>query len=111
MKRFRELKNEVNQAIQGVKSIDNWFSNNPKKQWSDLSTEVSSVHKSGFQANPLRYDKKFIEICKSIPFSPKYQYQLLQLILQIPEDIMKKAEEEQEFAATCPQIPPPTTDT
>jgi len=66
------------QTIKGVKSIDNWFTNNTqketKKTWDNLTTETSSVVK-GPQSNPLRYDKKFIEICREIPYSPKHQYQ------------------------------------
>ena len=39
-------------------------------------------------------DQKFVEICQSIGKKPNYQYQLLQTILQVPEDVMEKAEEE-----------------
>ena len=42
------------------------------------------------ETTPLRYDPKFVEICKEVGYSPKYQYQLLQLILQVPEDIMEE---------------------
>lgn len=67
--------------IAGVKSIDNWFGNNPGKKLNDLITEVTSVIniKRGPKVNPLIHDKKFIDICQSIGFTPKTQYQLLQL--------------------------------
>ena len=60
----------------------------------DLITEVTSAIKPRHQANPLRYDKKFIDICRSIPYSPKYQYQLLQMIIQVEEKIMEEASKE-----------------
>ena len=92
MKRFEDYGYTAQQAIQGVKSIDNWFSNQKitPESWNLLR---NSVTEKGPQANPLRYDKKFIEICRSIPYSPKYQYQLLQLILQVQEEIMEEVKQ------------------
>ena len=80
------------QAIQGVKSIDNWFGAHPKKTWDDLIEVTSSIKKSGPQVNELRFDPKFIEICKSIGNAPKYQYQMLQIILQIDPDVLIHAQ-------------------
>ena len=74
------------EAIAGVKSIDNWFTNSQrdrskKPEWTDLMTEQYSIisGERGSQANELRYDKQFIDICRSIGRAPKYQYQLMQL--------------------------------
>ena len=99
LKRFQDYGYTPDQTIKGVKSIDNWFSDhtNNKTDWDallhNLVMEKKTV-KKGPPANPLRYDKKFVEICKDIGYSPKYQYQFLQLIIQVREDIMEKAEEE-----------------
>ena len=32
---------------------------------------------------------KFVEICKSIDPSPKYQYHLIQIVLQLDPDLVK----------------------
>jgi hypothetical protein len=53
------------------------------------------------ETSELRYDPKFIEICKSIHRSPKYQYQLMQIVLQLDPDVLAeahKAELHQGFA-------------
>lgn len=78
------------EAIGGVKSIDNYFSNNKGATWKSL-TEVTSVkiHKD---VNPLRHDKKFIAICQSVGYTPKFQYQLLQLTRDIPQKVLEKAD-------------------
>jgi hypothetical protein len=73
------------QTIKGVKSIDNWFSNNTthKVDW-DSFIHNNVMYKDQVrqreETSPLRYDPKFIEICKDIGFVPKYQYQLMQLV-------------------------------
>ena len=46
----------------------------------------------GPKAHELLYDPKFIEICKDIGFAPKYQYQLMQLLVQLKPEILKYAE-------------------
>ena len=46
------------------------------------------------QTNQILYDKQFIEICKDIGFAPKYQYQLLSLILKVDKNIMEEANKE-----------------
>ena len=56
------------QVIKGVKSIDNWFSVNPRKTWTDLVAPENFSGPSKYDSkgtNPLRYDPKFVEICKS----------------------------------------------
>lgn len=80
-------------AIAGVKSIDNWFSNNTnhKVDW-DAFIHNSVVYRERLNTSPLRFDKKFIAICQSIGFAPKYQYQLLQLVRDIPEKTLIKAD-------------------
>ena len=81
------------QVIRGTKSIDNWFGKYPKKGWNDLIEEVtSSIKKRGPQVNELRFDKKFIEVCRSIGNAPKYQYQMLQIIFQIDPDVLIHAQ-------------------
>ena len=79
------MKNQYSglQAIR-VKSIDNWFSKH-KMNPDNWNSFRNSLPETGRPGNPLRYDEQFIETCKSIPYSPKYQYQLLQLILQVEE--------------------------
>jgi len=81
------------QTIKGVKSIDNWFSdnNNHKTNW-DLFTHNNFVGDKNPRANQLIYDSQFVEICKDIGFSPKYQYQLMQLICQLKPEVIKCAE-------------------
>jgi hypothetical protein len=82
------------QTIKGVKSIDNWFAHNPRKTWTDLLSpeNFSGLPKTGFKANELRYDPKFVEIYKDIGFAPKYQYQLMQLIVHLKPEVLKYAE-------------------
>ena len=75
-------------VIRGVKSIDNWFSNNKNGTWQELQTENFSVS-SDKPTNPLRHDPKFVEICKDIGFAPKYQYQLMQLVVQLKHEVLK----------------------
>lgn len=66
------------QTIRGVKSIDNWFSDhtNNKTEWDEFSHK-SFMGKRDPRTSPLRYDEQFIQICKDIGYSPKYQYQPL----------------------------------
>ena len=49
------------QAIQGTKSLDNWFHDHQGKGWDDLIRELSSGIKPRHQANELRYDKNFLD--------------------------------------------------
>ena len=70
------------QAIQGVKSIDNWFGaeNHKGKTWKDFEQEVRNFFPNSnkdYRTSPLRFDPKFVEICRDVGYSPKYQYQLL----------------------------------
>ena len=58
----------------------------------DLIPELSSGIKPRHQANELRYDKNFVETCKSIGKTPKYQYQLLQIVVQIDPDVLVTAQ-------------------
>ena len=51
------------QVIKGVKSIDNWFSNNKKGTWERLQTENFSVS-SDKPVNPLRYDAHLLVLVK-----------------------------------------------
>lgn len=45
------------------------------------------------ETSELRYDPKFIEICKSIDHSPKFQYQLMQIVLQLDPDAISTEKE------------------
>ena len=81
----------VDDAIHGVKSIDNWFANHENANWSQLQTEQYSVS-SDKPVNPLRQDSEFVEICKSIGLAPKYQYQLMQLC-QLEPDVQEAISE------------------
>lgn len=54
--------------------MDNWFSDHKGKSWNDIIPELSSGIRLEHQTNELRYDSKFIEICKKIDLTPKYQY-------------------------------------
>ena len=86
------------QVIQGVKSIDNWFSHytNHKVDWDKYMhnnlVHINNEDDQGRRESPLRHDPKFIEICKDIGFAPKYQYQLMQLVTQIQPEVLKFAE-------------------
>jgi hypothetical protein len=62
------------------------------KKFDDLIPELISGIKTKHPAHPLRYDTNFIQICKDIGYSPKYQYQLLQSILQVPAEGNKRDE-------------------
>ena len=78
------------QAIQGTKSIDNWFAKNPDQTWKDLEELGSSkIHKDTI---PERQDPKFISICKRIAFTPKYQYQLISITQKLNASVIDKAE-------------------
>lgn len=81
------------QVIKGVKSIDNWFNDNNKNKtdW-DLFTHKSFMGDKNPRASQLLYDKQFVEICKDIGFAPKYQYQLMQLVVQLKPEVLKDAE-------------------
>jgi ParB/RepB/Spo0J family partition protein len=81
------------QAIQGTKSIDNWFSdkNHKGSSWDDFRNSVPK--QEHINTSPLRYDEKFVEICQSIGYTPKYQYQLLQLTRDMPEKILVQADQ------------------
>jgi len=96
LKRYEDFGYKGDDVIKGVKSIDNWFSHNTnnKKDWEKHKSFMLSKEPKRKDINPISYDPKFVEICKDLGYSPKYQYQLLQLILQVPLDIMEKAEEE-----------------
>lgn len=82
------------QVLKGVKSIDNWFAKNPDKNWNNLQEEIisSSFPKSDKPTNPLRYDIQFIETCRDIPLSPKYQYQLMEILEYLTSSVLKLAE-------------------
>jgi len=90
--RFEPEGYKPEQVIEGVKSIDNWFAHNIGKGWKELIEELSSsIIKRGPKESPLRNDPKFIKLCRSMAISPKYQYQCLQVILQLDPKILQKA--------------------
>jgi hypothetical protein len=84
---------DQDEVIKGVKSIDNWFSKNKGKNFDDLE-EVSSSNsitkevKGRPLETDLRTDPKFINTCKSIAVGPKYQYKLLQIIVQLDPEVL-----------------------
>ena len=84
------------QVIKGVKSIDNWFSNNnnSKTDWEKHKTFMFSKEPKRKDIYPLAYDPNFVEICKDIGFAPKYQYQLMQLVVQLKSEVLKEAEKQ-----------------
>jgi len=49
----------------------------------------------GPKAHELLYDPKFVEICKDIGFASKYQYQLMQLVVQLKPEVLKHVEKEE----------------
>jgi hypothetical protein len=68
LKRYEDYGYSADQVIKGVKSIDCWFSDhtNHKTNW-DAFVHKRVVYGSSEQqqqANPLRNDKKFVEICR-----------------------------------------------
>jgi len=81
------------QTISGIKSIDNWFSHycKNKTDWPVLHNSVMQKGK-GPAANVLLYDTKFCKLCEEMDFSPKYQYQLLQIVLQLDPSVLTEAE-------------------
>lgn len=65
------------QAITGTKSIDNWFGDDKNKgaTWKDFERSRKLLPTSrDSRTSQLRYDPKFIETCKSIATTPKYQF-------------------------------------
>jgi ParB/RepB/Spo0J family partition protein len=85
------------QAIAGVKAIDNWFSHNTahKVNWDEFhrmhNSVVHSRQTGGKKTNPALLDKNFVKTCKMVAYSPKYQYQILQETRDIPKKVLKKA--------------------
>lgn len=88
----------LEQAISGTKAIDNWFSHH-----TDNKTDWNQVHKllmhlddkhRGTPTNPIFEDSKFMEVCESIPYSPKTQYQLLSIVSKLKGAILDKAEKQ-----------------
>jgi len=83
------------QAIHGVKAVDNWFAHHlgtSKPDWDAFASKQLTSGKGEGQSNPLVYDEKFIAICKSVSYTPKYQYQLMQLVTQIDPEVLDYAE-------------------
>lgn len=80
------------EAIKGAKSIDNWFGDkrNQGKTWEDIRNTVPN--RENINTSALRYDQKFIDVCKSIHNSPKYQYQMMQIVLQLDPDVLATAQ-------------------
>lgn len=85
-------------TIQGVKSIDNYLRNNKGKTFDDLLElrELSSVNSKRGRGRPLvtdlRSDEKFVNICRGIALVPKYQYQLLQIVVQLDPAVLIEAQ-------------------
>ncbi|HEX6645727.1 MAG TPA: hypothetical protein VF047_00955 [Nitrososphaeraceae archaeon] len=77
-------------------NVGNHDHNKNKVDWEQYNTFHKTFMESGSKGRPriseLRYDQKFVEICKDIGFAPKYQYQLMQLVTQIQPEILKLAE-------------------
>jgi len=84
----------ASEAIHGVKSIDNWFSHNTnnKVDWEKHKLFMLSEEPKQSSQNPLAYNEKFTSICKSVSYTPKYQYQLMQLVTQIDPEVLDYAE-------------------
>ena len=95
---FEEAGYDEDQVIHGVKAIDNWFSNHTKNKvdWdSYIHNNVMYIEPrsdEGRKENPLVHDKQFVEICKDTGFTPKYQYQIMQVKTQLKPDVLKYAE-------------------
>lgn len=88
------------QAIEGNKSIDNWFSNHTdhKVNWQKfMSLHNSVVLTDTKEGRPtksdLGYDQKFVKISRSVGYSPKYQYQILQKTRDLTKKTLMKADE------------------
>lgn len=80
---FESATYSFDDAIGGVKSIDNWFSHHTdnKTDW-DAYMHKGFMHRpeedGGRKEDSLRHDRQFVDICKSIGITPKSQYQFLQ---------------------------------
>jgi len=85
-------------AIEGVKALDNWFNKNTdgKVKWKEFFSKKSLPTKDsrGQHTKTKMYDEGFAEICRSIGWTPKYQYQLLQIVVQLPKEILSLAQDE-----------------
>lgn len=58
-----------------MNSIDNWFSSelNRGKTWADFERVRKSFPNSrDSRTSPLRYDDRFVNLCRSIGYSSKY---------------------------------------
>jgi len=85
----------ASQTISGIKSIDNWFSQhtNNKTDWKEFHNSVMKVtRQKPSKTSELRRDEKFCKLCEEMDFSPKYQYQLLQIVLQLDPSVLTEAE-------------------
>lgn len=83
-------------ALQGVKiyhnlKIDIHDSTFDYSRYSAIVNEANSTHigKTRWKQT-FTPDEKFLNICKSIGYSPNTQYQLLQLIIPVEEKIMEE---------------------
>lgn len=84
------------QAISGAKSIDNYFGKNPDAKNMELKKTVLQLqknlnHRPNTAKDNFIVDEKFLEVCKSIAHTPKYQYQLMQIVLQLDPDVLATA--------------------
>jgi ParB/RepB/Spo0J family partition protein len=83
------------QAIYGTKKIDNMVTNlrnglSYEERWNEIQTKLANS--KTIKGSVLDIDENFVNICKSIALIPKYQYQLLQIVVQLDPDVLVEAQ-------------------
>jgi hypothetical protein len=81
--------------IYNAKSIDNYFGKNPTAKKLEVKTLVllQEIIKHRSTTTKDKFvDEKLVQICKSIAHLPKFQNQLMQIVLQLDPDILIEAQ-------------------
>jgi ParB/RepB/Spo0J family partition protein len=83
------------QAIYGTKKIDNMVTNlrngsTYDERWDEIQTKLANS--KSIKGGILDIDENFVNICRSIALQPKYQYQLLQIVVQLDPDVLVEAQ-------------------
>lgn len=85
------------QAIYGTKVIDNYYAKNPKAKQYDVKNLVLHIREN-INSRPSAArdnfipDENFVQTCRHIALTPKYQYQLLQIVVQLDPDVLVEAQ-------------------
>ena len=85
------------QAIYGTKVIDNYYSRHPQTKELDARNLVPRMQETLNRRNESAkdsfvVDENFVQTCIHISLTPKYQYQLLQIVVQLDPDVIVEAQ-------------------